>query len=306
MEIYLPIAEMSVNVWLMAGLGVVVGFLSGLFGVGGGFLMAPVLVALGIPPSIAVASQAGHVLATSTSSVMSYGREASVDYRMGAVMAAGGIAGAVAGVEVFRLLRLLGQADLMVAILYLLLLGTIGGMMLNESLRALLRARDGLPAERPKVKRPGWLYALPYKMRFPVSGLYISVIPPIAIGFVVGLLAALMGVGGGFLIVPAMIYLLRMKASAVVGTSLFQIVITTLVTMILQAVRNHTVDAVLAFILLIGGVIGGQLGIRAATRFRAEQMRVVLAIIILMAGLQMGFTLFVPPEDPFILAPTNG
>lgn len=306
MEVYLPIAEMSVNVWLMAGLGVVVGFLSGLFGVGGGFLMAPVLVALGIPPAIAVASQAGHVLATSTSSVMSYGREANVDFRMGGVMAAGGIVGAVAGVEVFRVLRLLGQADLMVAVLYLLLLGTIGGLMLNESLRALFRVREGLAPERPRVKRPGWLYALPYKMRFPRSGLYISVIPPLVIGVTVGLLSALMGVGGGFLVVPAMIYLLRMKASVVVGTSLFQIVITTLVTMVLQAVRNHTVDVVLAFVLLIGGVIGGQLGIRSATRFRAEQMRVVLALIILMAGLQMGFTLFVPPEDPFILAPTNG
>jgi len=305
-EVYLPIAEMSVNVWLMAGLGVVVGFLSGLFGVGGGFLMAPVLVALGIPPAIAVASQAGHVLATSTSSVMSYGREANVDFRMGGVMAAGGIVGAVAGVEVFRVLRLLGQADLMVAVLYLLLLGTIGGLMLNESLRALFRVREGLAPERPRVKRPGWLYALPYKMRFPRSGLYISVIPPLVIGVTVGLLSALMGVGGGFLVVPAMIYLLRMKASVVVGTSLFQIVITTLVTMVLQAVRNHTVDVVLAFVLLIGGVIGGQLGIRSATRFRAEQMRVVLALIILMAGLQMGFTLFVPPEDPFILAPTNG
>ncbi|ESQ81229.1 sulfite exporter TauE/SafE family protein [Asticcacaulis sp. YBE204] len=306
MELYLPIAEMSVNVWLMAGLGVVVGFLSGLFGVGGGFLMAPVLVALGIPPSIAVASQAGHVLATSTSSVLSYGREANVDMRMGTLMAGGGIVGAIAGVEVFRILRLLGQADLMVALLYLLLLGAIGGLMLNESLRALLRTKQGLPPERPKSKRPVWLYSLPYKMRFPRSGLYISVIPPLAIGFTVGILAALMGVGGGFLIVPAMIYLLRMKASVVVGTSLYQIVITTLVTMILQAVRNHTVDGVLAFILLIGGVVGGQLGIRAATRFRAEQLRVILAVIILMAGLQMGLTLFVPPEDPFILAPTNG
>jgi uncharacterized protein len=304
-ELYLPIAEMSVNIWLMAGLGLFVGILSGLFGVGGGFLMAPVLVSLGIPPSIAVASQAGHVLATSTSSVLSYGRQESVDYRMGMVMACGGILGAVTGVEIFRILRLLGQADLMVSLFYLIFLGLIGGLMLNESLTSLMRSKKGLMPMRPKVKRPLWLYALPFKMRFPKSALYISIIPPIMIGYSVGILAALMGVGGGFLVVPAMIYILRMKASAVVGTSLFQIVIVTLVTMLLQAVRNHTVDGVLAFLLLIGGVIGSQLGVRLATRFRADELRVILAVIILIAGLQMGINLFVPPEDPFILAPTN-
>ncbi|WP_140986677.1 sulfite exporter TauE/SafE family protein [Asticcacaulis tiandongensis] len=306
MELYLPIAEMSVNVWLMAGLGVGVGFLSGLFGVGGGFLMAPVLVTLGIPPSIAVASQAGHVLATSTSSVSSYRRQDSVDFRMGLMMAAGGVVGAGMGVEIFRILRLMGQIDLMISVIYLVFLCGIGGLMARESLTSLLRRKKGLPPVRPKLKRPPWLYALPFKMRFPRSGLYISVIPPLFIGFIVGILAALMGVGGGFLIVPAMIYILRMKASVVVGTSLFQVIITATVTMILQAVRNHTVDAVLAFLLLIGGVIGGQLGIRFGTRFRADELRLVLALIILTAGLQMGLTLFIPPEDPFVLIRPGG
>lgn len=306
MELYLPIAEMSVNVWLMAGLGVGVGFLSGLFGVGGGFLMAPVLVTLGIPPSIAVASQAGHVLATSTSSVSSYRRQDSVDFRMGLMMAAGGVVGAGMGVEIFRILRLMGQIDLMISVIYLVFLCGIGGLMARESLTSLLRRKKGLPPVRPKLKRPPWLYALPFKMRFPRSGLYISVIPPLFIGFVVGILAALMGVGGGFLIVPAMIYILRMKASVVVGTSLFQVIITATVTMILQAVRNHTVDAVLAFLLLIGGVIGGQLGIRFGTKFRAEELRLVLALIILTAGLHMGLTLFIPPDDPFILIRPGG
>lgn len=305
MDIYLPIAEMSVNVLTMVGLGVLVGFVSGLFGVGGGFLMAPVLVSLGIPPSVAVASQAGHVLATSTSSVMSYSQSDSVDYRMGAVMAAGGVAGAIIGVEIFRILRLLGQIDLVVSLAYLIVLGSIGGMMLKESLSAMLRRRKGEAPDRPKVKRPVWIYGLPYKMRFPRSGLYISFIPPAAIGCLVGILSAMMGVGGGFLIVPAMIYILRMKASVVVGTSLFQIIITTLVTMILQAVRNHSVDMILALILLAGGVVGGQAGIRMANRFRADELRAIMAVIILMAGLQMGLSLFVPPQDPFVLVPTG-
>jgi uncharacterized membrane protein YfcA len=304
-DIYLPIAEMSVNVLTMIGLGVLVGFVSGLFGVGGGFLMAPVLVSLGIPPSVAVASQAGHVLATSTSSVMSYSQSDSVDYRMGAVMAAGGVVGAIIGVEIFRILRLLGQIDLVVSVAYLLVLGSIGGMMLNESLSAMLRRRKGESPPRPKVKRPVWIYGLPFKMRFARSGLYMSFIPPAGIGLLVGILSAMMGVGGGFLIVPAMIYILRMKASVVVGTSLFQIIITTLVTMILQAVRNHSVDMILALILLAGGVVGGQAGIRMANRFRADELRAIMAVIILMAGLQMGLSLFVPPQDPFVLVPTG-
>ncbi len=301
MDIYLPIAEVSVNAPFLVVLGLVVGFISGLFGIGGGFLMAPVLVFMGIPPAVAVASQANHVVASSASSVFAYGRKRMVDFRMGAVLAAGGIIGSFLGVEGFRVLRVLGQADLVVALSYLIFLGVIGGLMLSESVTALLRRRRGEPPSEPKDRRPLWLYGLPLKMRFPRSRLYISVLPPIALGIGVGVLSAIMGVGGGFILVPAMIYLLRMPASMVVGTSLFQIIITTGVVTVLQAGRNQTVDLVLSTLLLFGGVIGAQLGARASSRFRAEELRIVLALIVLFVGLQMGLGVFVTPKDPFVL-----
>ena len=301
MDIYLPIAEVSVNAPFLVVLGLVVGFISGLFGIGGGFLMAPVLVFMGIPPAVAVASQANHVVASSASSVFAYGRKRMVDFRMGAVLAAGGVIGSLLGVEGFRVLRVLGQADLVVALSYLIFLGVIGGLMLSESVTALLRRRRGEAVAEPKERRPLWLYGLPLKMRFPRSRLYISVLPPIALGVGVGILSAIMGVGGGFILVPAMIYLLRMPASMVVGTSLFQIIITTGVVTVLQAGRNQTVDLVLSTLLLFGGVIGAQLGARASSRFRAEELRIVLALIVLFVGLQMGLGVFVAPKDPFVL-----
>ena len=301
MDIYLPIAEVSVNAPLLVVLGLVVGFISGLFGIGGGFLMAPVLVFMGIPPAVAVASQANHVVASFASSVFAYGRKRSVDFRMGGVLAAGGIVGSVLGVEGFRILRVLGQADLVVALSYLIFLGVIGGLMLTESVSALLRHKRGEPAAEPRDRRPPWLYGLPLKIRFPRSRLYISILPPLGIGVFVGLLSAVMGVGGGFVLVPAMIYLLRMPASMVVGTSLFQIIITTAVVTVLQAGRNQTVDLVLATLLIFGGVIGAQLGARASSRFRAEELRIVLALIVLLVGLQMGLGVFVTPKDPFVL-----
>lgn len=306
MDVYLPIAEVSVNAPLLIGLGMVVGFISGLFGIGGGFLMAPVLVFMGIPPAVAVASQANHVVASSASSVFAYGRKRAVDFRMGAVLAAGGAVGSLVGVEIFRMLRLMGQGDLVVSLSYLIFLGIIGGLMLVESLGALLRRRRGEPPEAVKDRRPAWLYGLPLKMKFPSSRLYISVIPPVLIGVFVGILSAVMGVGGGFVLVPAMVYLLRMPAGVVVGTSLFQIIITTSLVTILQAGRNQTVDLMLATLLLFGGVIGAQLGARASARFRAEELRVVLAVIVLLVGLQMGLGVFVTPADPFVLAPGLG
>ncbi|HYE41780.1 MAG TPA: sulfite exporter TauE/SafE family protein, partial [Caulobacteraceae bacterium] len=233
MDLYLPIAEVSVNAPLLVALGAFVGFISGVFGIGGGFLMAPVLVFMGVPPAMAVASQANHVVASSTSSVIAYSRQRSVDWRMGGVMAAGGVIGAFLGVEVFRLLRLLGQADLVVALSYLIFLGVIGGLMLNESLNAILRRRRGEPPRRTERRRPLWLYGLPLRMRFPRSGLYISAIPPFVLGAFAGVLSAIMGVGGGFILVPAMVYVLRMRAAVVVGTSLFQILITTGITTVL-------------------------------------------------------------------------
>lgn len=301
MDIYLPIAEVSVNAPLIVALGLAVGFISGLFGIGGGFLMTPMLVFLGVPPAVAVASMANHVAASSMSSVMAYGRRRAVDMRMGAVLAAGGVVGAFAGVEIFRLLRLLGQADLVVSISYLLFLSVIGGLMLTESLGAILRRRRGEPPPPRRDRRPPWLYGLPLKMRFPRSRLYISVIPPLVLGAFVGVISAIMGVGGGFILVPAMVYILRMPASVVVGTSLMQIIITTGLTGVLQAGRNQTVDIVLATLLLIGGVLGAQYGARASSRFRAEELRAVLAIIVLLVGLQMGLVLFVAPEEPFVL-----
>ena len=277
-----------------------------MFGIGGGFLMTPLLVFLGVPAPVAVASMAGHVAASSTSSVLAYSATRGVDFRMGAVLAAGGAVGSVAGVEVFRWLRLAGQADLAVALAYLVFLGVIGSLMLWESLRALARQRRGDPASAPQSRRPALLYALPLKMRFPRSRLYISVLPPLLLGAFVGVLSAVMGVGGGFILVPAMIYLLRMPASVVVGTSLFQIIITTAITTVLQAGRNQTVDILLTGLLVLGGVFGAQLGARASARVRAEELRVLLALIILGVGLFMGIRLVLTPTDPFVLLPLGG
>lgn len=303
MDIYLPIAEVSVNWPLLVMLGALVGFVSGLFGIGGGFLMAPVLVFLGIPPTVAVASQASHVVASSTSGVIRYSGMGAVDYRIGGIMAVGGALGALVGVELFRYLRLLGQADLVVSLSYLLFLGSIGGMMLYESLTQILHRVRGETPPRKERRRPMWLYGLPFRMRFPRSGLYISAIPPFCLGVFAGVLSAIMGVGGGFILVPAMLYVLRMRASVVVGTSLFQIIITTAITTVLQAGRNQTVDIVLSTILLLGGVVGAQYGAKLSGRFRAEEMRAALGLIVLLVGIQMGLELFVRPSDLFLLAP---
>jgi uncharacterized membrane protein YfcA len=303
LDIYLPIAEVSVNWPLLVLLGATVGFVSGLFGIGGGFLMAPILIFLGIPPSVAVASQASHVVASSTSGVITYTSQKAVDYRIGGVMALGGVLGALAGVELFRYLRLLGQADMVVALSYLLFLGTIGTLMLYESLGQILRRVRGEVLPHRERRRPLWLYGLPLKMRFPRSGLYISAIPPLVLGGFAGILSAIMGVGGGFILVPAMLYVLRMKAGVVVGTSLFQIIIVTAVTTILQAGRNQTVDIVLSTLLLVGGVVGAQYGARLSGRFRPDVLRALLALIVLLVGIQIGLDLFVRPSDLFAFAP---
>lgn len=294
------------NAPLLVAAGALVGFISGVFGIGGGFLMTPLLVFLGVPAPVAVASMSGHVAASSTSSVLAYSASRGVDFRMGGVLAAGGAIGSLAGVEVFRWLRLAGQADLAVALAYLVFLGVIGGLMLWESLGALSRRRRG-EADPPLArKRPPLLYGLPLRMRFSRSRLYISVLPPLALGALVGVLSAVMGVGGGFILVPAMIYLLRMPASVVVGTSLFQIILTTSLTTLLQAGRNQTVDIVLTCLLVLGGVIGAQLGARASARFRPEALRVLLALLILAIGLSMGLRLVLDPADPFILLMAGG
>jgi uncharacterized protein len=302
MEIYLPIAEMSVHWLIILGMGTAVGFLSGLLGVGGGFLLTPLLIFYGIPPSIAVATTASHLTASSMSGAIAQWRRRAVDFKMAGVMLVGGIAGSMFGVELFGLLHRIGQSEIVVSVGYVILLGTVGGLMLNESIRTLNAARTGAAVPTSRRGQHFWIHGLPLKMRFKQSRLYISVIPPIILGFVVGILSAILGVGGGFVIVPAMIYLLRMPTNIVMGTSLVQIVFVTAITTVLQATNNYSVDIVLALILIAGGSLGAQFGVRMATRLRGEQLRLLLALLVLAVGLRILVGLIVTPEDIYSLA----
>ena len=305
MLIYLPIAEVSVNAFLILGLGGLIGLLSGLFGVGGGFLMTPLLMLIGIPPAVAVATGANQICASSFSGALAHWRRGTLDVRMGVVLLLGGILGSAVGVEVFEILSELGQVELFVSLTYVLFLGVVGGLMLIESLRALARARSGAPPPLPR-RKPPLAERLPLKMRFEVSKLDISVIPPVLIGALVGFLSAIMGVGGGFVMVPAMIYLLGMPTSVVVGTSLFQIMFVTGVTTLLHATQTFTVDIMLALLLLVGGVVGAQLGAQLGTRLKAEQMRILLALIVLAVCLKIALDLALEPSELFSVAPGTG
>lgn len=299
MQIYLPIAELPVNVLLFFAMGGAVGFLSGLFGVGGGFLLTPLLIFSGIPPVVAVGTQANQIVASSISGVIAYWRRGSVDLKMGVVLLIGGAVGSIIGVYLFAYLRRMGQIDLLISASYVVFLGTIGGLMLVESVRALRAAQRG---DQVGLRRPGqhnWVHGLPFKMRFRRSKLYISVIPPLIIGFLVGVLAAIMGVGGGFIMVPAMIYILRMPTNVVIGTSLFQIIFVTGLVAILHAAENRSVDIVLALLLIVGGVIGAQYGARLAQRLRGEQLRALLALLVLLVCGRLGYELVTPPADMF-------
>ena len=298
MQIYLPIAEVSVNVFLLFGLGGLVGVLSGMFGVGGGFLIPPLLFFMGIPPAVAVATGANQIVASSVSGVLAHLKRKTVDLRMGTVLLGGGLVGAALGVYVFNLLKQVGQVDLLVRLCYVVFLGIIGSLMFVESLRALRRSKKGGP---PKRRHHGWVHGLPLKMRFRTSGLYISAIPPVMVGLSVGVLSAIMGVGGGFITVPAMIYLLGMPTKVVVGTSLFQIIFVTAFTTMLHAVTNYTVDILLALVLLIGGVIGAQFGTAFGTRLKAEQLRILLASLVLLVCGKLALDLFLPPADLYEL-----
>ncbi|MEE8203562.1 MAG: sulfite exporter TauE/SafE family protein [Alphaproteobacteria bacterium] len=300
MQIYLPIAEMSANILLLLGMGGAVGFLSGVFGVGGGFLMTPLLIFIGVPPAVAVGTEANQIIAASVSGVIAHWRRQNVDFKMGGVLLVGGIAGSSFGVWLFSILRGLGQIELVISLCYVVFLGIIGALMLGESLRAMLRRR-GTARARHKLHQHYWVHGLPFKMRFRRSKLYISALLPLGIGFVVGMLAAIMGVGGGFIMVPAMIYLLGMPTSVVVGTSLFQIIFVTANVTFLQAVNNFTVDVLLALILLTGGVIGAQFGTRAGGRLRGEQLRGLLAVIVLAVCGKVLFDLISTPVDPYTL-----
>lgn len=296
MEIYLPIAEMSVHWVFIVGLGLAVGFLSGLFGVGGGFLLTPLLVFYGIPSTVAVGTTLSHVTASSVSGALAQWRKRAIDFRMAGVMVAGGLCGTAFGVWLFALMRRQGQMDLIVSLSYVVLLGSVGGLMLKESWATLRAARGGALAPVRPINR-AWIAALPFKMRFRQSRLYLSVLPPIVIGFAVGALSAIMGVGGGFIIVPAMIYILRMPTNVVLGTSLVQIIGVTIVTTIMQATSNYAVDIVLAFFLVIGGVVGAQLGVRAGARLRGEQLRFLLAVLVLAVALRLAWGLVAHPAD---------
>jgi uncharacterized membrane protein YfcA len=303
LQVYLPIAEISVNLVVMLGLGAAVGFLSGMFGVGGGFLLTPLLMFSGIPPAIAVATGANQIVASSVSGALVQWRRNNIDLRMGWVLIAGGVVGAVVGVLLVKLLNEAGQADLIISLAYVAFLGSIGSLMLAESLRAIRRARAGIP---PKSRKPGqhsWIHGLPLKMRFPRSRLYISAIPPLFIGALVGLLASFLGVGGGFVMVPAMIYLLRMPTNVVIGTSLFQIIFITAIVTLLHASLNHTLDLVLAVLLIIGGVIGGQFGAQAGQRLRGEQLRLLLALMVLAVAVRLLLDLTLTPDDIYSLTP---
>ncbi|WP_371156369.1 sulfite exporter TauE/SafE family protein [Jannaschia sp. 2305UL9-9] len=301
MQIYLPIAEVSVNAFLLVGLGGMVGILSGMFGVGGGFLMTPLLFMVGIPPAVAVATEANIIVASSFSGVLAHLRRKTVDLKMGGVLLAGGLLGAAFGVQVFAILKQSGQVDLLVKLCYVVFLGIIGSLMFVESLNAIRRSRAKGPAQKIVRRQRGWIHALPFKMKFRTSGLYISVIPPLLVGLFVGILAAIMGVGGGFIMVPAMIYLLGMPTKVVVGTSLFQIIFVTGFTTLLHATTNYTVDMVLAVLLLVGGVVGAQVGTRIGTRMKAEQLRILLALMVLLVCGKLALDLLLQPAELFSL-----
>jgi uncharacterized membrane protein YfcA len=300
MQIYLPIAELSLDAFLLLGIGGGIGFLSGMFGVGGGFLLTPVLIFIGVPPAVAVATQANQVVASSVSGVLAHWSRGNVDFKMGAVLLAGGLIGSTIGVGLFSLLRTLGQVDLVIGLAYVVMLSFIGITMLAESSRALLRRRRrGAPR---KLHQHIWVHGLPFKMRFRKSRLYISALLPLAVGAVVGLLAAIMGTGGAFIMVPAMIYLLGMPTLVVVGTSLFQIIFVAANVTFLQSVQNQTVDVVLALMLTIGGVIGAQFGGRLGAKLPAEHLRGLLALLVLAVGLRLGWQLVATPAELYSIS----
>ena len=301
MHIYLPIAEMSVNIFLILGMGGAVGFLSGLFGVGGGFLRTPLLIFIGVPPPVAVGTEANQIVASSVSGVLAHWQRGNVDFKMGFVLLLGGFFGSSLGVILFKYLQNLGQLDLVIKLSYVIFLGIIGFLMLWESSRTIIRSRSAA-ARRGKLHQHNWLHGLPFKMRFRKSKLYISAILPFLIGAVIGVLSAIMGVGGGFIMVPAMIYLLGMPTSLAIGTSLFQIIFVTANVTFLQALTVQTVDILLAVLLLTGAVIGAQFGSKYSVKMKGEQLRALLALLVLGVCVKMIFDLTATPSDLYSIA----
>jgi len=298
-EIYLPIADLPVNVFLVLAMGLGVGFVSGMFGIGGGFLMTPLLIFIGISPGVAVATVSTHIAASSFSGAIAYWRRRAIDLALALMLLAGGIVGTALGVWLFTALRRLGQLDITIGVAYVLLLGSVGAMMVAEGLRAMLRARQGKPVD---LRRPGshtWIHGLPLKIRFKQSKIYVSAIPVCAIGLIMGFIGAIMGIGGGFLLVPMLIYFLRVPTNVVIGTSMVLTLITMASATILHAATNHLVDSVLALILMMGGVTGAQFGARAGQKMRGERLRLLLGILVLAVGSRFAFDLVVAPNDVY-------
>jgi uncharacterized membrane protein YfcA len=301
-QLYLPIADIPVNIFLILAMGAAVGFVSGMFGIGGGFLMTPLLIFIGITPAVAVASVASHIAASSFSGAISYWRRRAIDPALAVVLLCGGILGTMLGVWSFTQLRALGQLDLTIALSYVALLTTVGGLMFWEGLRALMRTRRGVAAPR---RSHGWIHGLPLKMRFKRSKIYLSVIPVVVVGVVIGFIGAVMGIGGGFILVPIMIYLLRVPTSTVIGTSMVLTLVTMTFATLLHAVTNHLVDVVLALILMVGGVTGAQFGARAGQKIRGEQLRLLLGLLVLAVGIRFAIELVIRPEDLFTIRETG-
>lgn len=302
MQIYLPIAELSVNMFTIFGMGAAVGLVSGLFGVGGGFLLTPLLVFTGIPPAVAVATVTSQIVASSASGALAYWRRKAIDWKLAFYLLSAGIFGTFFGVLVFRWLRAIGQLDVVIAVCYVLFLGVVGGLMVWESLRAILMARAGVQPAPAKPGSMGWVRNLPFKVRFHRSRLYVSVIPVLALGLFIGFLGTLLGIGGGFIMVPALIYLFRVPTNIVIGTSLVQILFTMAAATVLQAVTNQTVDAVLALILMVGGVLGAQFGAQIGAKLKGEQLRALLGLLILAVGLRFFFELILTPDELFSIS----
>ncbi len=302
MQIYLPIAALSINVFFLVGIGAAVGFLSGLFGVGGGFLLTPLLIFSGVPSSVAVASVTGQVIAASTSGALSYWRRGGIDLHLALYLILSSLIGVGIGVETFALLRANGQLDVVIAFGYLIILGTVGAIMLNEAVRSLLKRRAGVVVRERLPSQHNWMHGLPLRIRFKKSKLYVSVLPVLAIGLFIGFVGSLLGIGGGFIVVPALVYLLRVPGNVVVGTTLLQVLAMMAATILLQAMQSQTVDIMLAFCLMVGGTIGAQFGVSAGQYLKGDQLRFLLALLVLAVAVRFGLTLVLPPSDPFSLA----
>ncbi|MET0970025.1 MAG: sulfite exporter TauE/SafE family protein [Tardiphaga sp.] len=306
MQLYLPIADIPVNVFLILAMGAAVGFVSGMFGIGGGFLMTPLLIFVGIAPAVAVASVASHIAASSFSGALSYWRRRAIDPALGAVLLCGGVVGTALGVYVFTLLRNLGQLDLTISLSYVILLTAVGGLMFWEGLRAMMRLRRGDPLTFRRSGSHNWVHGLPLKMRFKRSKIYLSVIPIVAVGLLIGFIGAVMGIGGSFILIPILIYWLRIPTSTVIGTSMILTLVTMVMATLLHAVTNHLVDAVLALILMVGGVTGAQFGARAGQKIRGEHLRLLLGLLILAVGMRFAAQLVIQPGDLYTIRETGG